>query len=222
MIVTLSLAAGLAAAQPPAATAPVEPAAGAQTVSAGAGLERNLTPAYVEMRAAAMAVEDVPRDDSEDQVRRMAATDRDDSRFFNRPGATRDQYEFEWRQCRQIARRLATSRASTAWMSTAYAHGGLVGGFALSVIGGGLDAGFSERRARRDIRRHCLMARGWRMVEPDEASRRRIAGMPRTEREAWLDQMLGAAELGEGVTVTDWAMVEAGGPPKPDSAPVED
>lgn len=155
--------------------------------------------------AAESAADGVPRDDSTDQVRRMAASDRDDRRYFNRPGATRAEYEREWQQCRQIARRLATARGGGAWMSAGFTHGGLVGG----LIFGGLDQSFSERRARRDIRRQCLIARGWRMVEPDEAGRRRIAELSRGERDALFDQMIGAEQIEAGATVTDLASLEA-------------
>lgn len=215
MFIALSLAASLAVVQPETTAAPTQTAA---PQSADTGFEHNLPPAYLEMRAAALEVARVPRDDSEDQVRRMAATDRDDSRYFNRAGATRDQYDFEWRQCRQIARRLASSRSNGAWMQSGFIHAGVVGGLLI----GGLDAGFSERRARRDIRRHCLLARGWRMVEPDEAGRARIAALPRAEREAFFDSMIGAAEIEPGATVTDWASIEDGVAPKPDTDPVDE
>ena len=141
----------------------------------------------------------MPRDDSRDQAERMLASDRDEGLYFNRPDATPAVFEQEWHECRQIARRLASSRSDGAVASSAYAQGGLVGG----LLVGGLDAAFSERRARRDIRRECLIVRGWRMIEPDEAGRARIAALPRAERDAFYDRALGAAEIEPGATVTD-------------------
>ena len=196
MMVILGLAMGLAAFQDPTTTSTT-----AATTAEPVAVQQATDSPFAVMASEALRVHPVPRDDEPDQVRRMAATDRDEDRFFNRPGATPEQYDREWNQCRQIARRLASSRSSGAAMSAGFVHGGLAGG----LIAGGLDAAFSERRARRDIRRQCLMARGWRMIEPDEQGRQRIAALPREERRAWFDRMIGADQLEAGATVTDWA-----------------
>lgn len=163
---------------------------------------------YDAMVEAAALVDPAPRDDSRDQQRRMASSDRDDTRFFNRPGATRADYDTQWRTCQQIGRRLASPRNGGGPMQAGFTHGGLVGG----MLAGGLDAAFSQRRARHDIRRQCLVASGYRLVLPDEAGRRLIAAMPRDARDAWLDRMLAAEQVEVGGRVLDWdALVRAGG-----------
>jgi len=80
----------------------------------------------------------------------------------------------------------------------------MVGGLLVS----GFDAAFSQLRARRDIRRRCLVARGWRMVEPDEAGQARIAALSREDREAYFNRMLSASEVEPGARVTDLASLQ--------------
>lgn len=205
MIVTMiSLMASAAAVQPPAATEPA-PSAAAATMAQSAPAE---TPdLYAQMVHAAAEVArhgELPVDDSVDHARRMAGSDRNKERYFSRPGATEADYQQEWNGCRQIARRLASPNANPALMSMAFAQGGMVGG----LLFGGMDAAFSQLRARRDIRRRCLVARGWRMVEPDEAGQARIAALSRDDREAYFNRMLGATEVEPGARVTDLASLQ--------------
>jgi len=198
-----SSAAATAPAQLPATSAPAPAGNGAAAVQAeGAGNQD----AYEQMVAAAEVARrgELPVDDSPDHVHRMAGSDRNKERYFNRPGATEAQYQFEWTGCRQIARRLASPSGNLVWMQAGFTQGGLVGG----LLFGGLDAAFSQLRARRDIRRRCMVARGWRLVEPDEAGRARIDAMSRPDREAYFSHMLGAAEVEPGAQVTDLASLQ--------------
>ena len=214
MLLSIALAAGLAVDQPrqPRALRSTPVARPRQpTGPKPAEIPERTQPAEPEtpfsrMAAAAVRVPPpLPRDDSPDQVRRMASSDRDETRYFSRVGATREAYEREWQQCRQMARRLASSRSSGSWMSAGFTHGGIAGG----LIFGGMDAAFSERRARRDIRRYCMVVRGWRMIEPDAAGRQRIAALSRDERDAYLDRMLAAEQTEAGATVTDASNMSA-------------
>jgi hypothetical protein len=157
--------------------------------------------------AAAAAGRYLPADDSNDQVRRMQSADRGESRYFNRPAATRAVYDREWTQCRQIARRLAAPAGDGPVIDRIFTPDPMGGGL---TFGGLLDASFSMRRARHDIRRQCLIARGWRMVEPNEAGRQRIATLPRDERNAYLDRMLGADQIEAGAGVTGLDALNAG------------
>jgi hypothetical protein len=43
-------------------------------------------------------------DDSAEDIAKDAARDLKDSRFYNKPGATRAQYDADWQRCRLIAR----------------------------------------------------------------------------------------------------------------------
>jgi hypothetical protein len=215
MLLSIALTVSASAMQAaPATAAPTEPPAAAAPAPAAAEPER--TPYEQMVHAAALAAaRHLPDDDDRDRARRMFSSDRDDSRYFNRPGATPAVFETEWTQCRQIARRLASSRSDGTLMQAGFTQAGIVGGLLI----GGLDAAFSERRARRDIRRTCLMARGWRMVEPDEAGRHRISALPRAERDAYFDRMLGGDQTEPGAHVTDWATLNAA---KDGSAPARD
>lgn len=187
MFVSIALAASLVVQQPQ--EVPASPSSAAAEI---------LTPYQELLRAAREAGPPTARDEEPDQIRLMMRTDLDDSRFFNKPGATRAHFDRDWEHCRQIARRLASSRSNGAVTTSAFVHGGVIGG----LLVGGLDAAFSERRSRRDIRRYCLLTRNWRMVEPNEAHRRRITALPRAERRAYIDRMTGAEQV-EDARITD-------------------
>jgi len=197
-MIDMLFAAGLALAQPPAADAP-KAATAAETYAAL-------------VQTAARVPTPLPYDDSRDHARRMASSDQNHERFFNRPGATRADYDRQWTACRQIGRRLATHTSNGNIWATAFAQGGVVGGFVGGAIVNGFSTAFSQRRARQDIRRQCLIAAGYRLVLPDEAGRQRISAMSRDERTAWFDSTLGAEQLPVAGRVIDWdAMVAAGG-----------
>jgi hypothetical protein len=204
--ITISLMASAAVVQPQAGSGPAPSAEMATTAQSQPAESPDL---YSEMVHAAAEVArrgELPIDDSTDHARRMAGSDRNKERYFNRPGATDAEYQHEWTGCRQIARRLASPSGNLVWMQSGFIHGGIIGGLLI----GGLDAGFSRLRARRDIRRQCLIARGWRMVEPDEAGQARIAALSRDDREAYFDRMLGATEVEPGATITDRASLRQG------------
>jgi len=214
ILMTISLMASAAVVQPPAASAPAPDAAAATTVE---GKLVDTRTAYEQMVHAAAEVAqhgELPPDDSVDHAHRMAGSDRNKERYFNRPGATEAEYQQEWTGCRQIARRLASPNLNPALLSTAIAQGGLVGGMVGGLLVSGFDSAFSQLRARRDFRRQCLIARGWRMVEPDEAGQARIAALSREDREAYFNRMLGATEVEPGARVTDSASPQANGAAK--------
>ena len=50
--------------------------------------------------------------DSPEEIAKDAARDLKDSRFYNKPGATRAQYDADWQQCRLIARGSRTPSGS--------------------------------------------------------------------------------------------------------------
>jgi hypothetical protein len=174
------------------ATAMLQPAAPATRPA--------LTPYEQMARAAAFAAtQNLPRDDDPDRVRHMAASDRGEARYFNRAGATRQSYESEWTDCRQIARRLAAAR-SDARMRQAEDDDNFLGGPVTTA----LDRGSSDKHLRRDIRRECLLARGWQMVEPDEPGRHRLSALSGNARDLILDRLLGADQVEPGARVTRW------------------
>jgi hypothetical protein len=223
ILIAISLMASTAAVQAPvtaapAATAPAAPASTADAVAPPAQAAPVEEPdLYAQMVHAAAEVArhgELPPDDSVDHARRMAGSDRNKERYFNRPGATEAEYQNEWNGCRQIARRLASPNANPALMSAAFTQGGMVGGLLVS----GFDAAFSQLRARRDIRRRCMVARGWRLVEPDDAGQARIASLSREDREAYFARMLSATEVEPGAHVTDRASLGQNAAAKSDAA----
>lgn len=187
----------------PTASEASEAAAAPDAAPDPAEAEAELSP-YQRMERAAAEVTDVPSAGTPEYIRSLAASDRNHERYFARAGATRADYESEWEGCRQIALRLAESRSSGSWALAGGVHGGLLGG----VIAGAIDHSVSLRRARRDLRRECLIARGWRMIEPGEEGRRRIGRMRRADRDAYFDRMLGSEATEEGARVTDLANLE--------------
>ena len=225
MLLSIVLAMNVSAVQaapgaaPPTAAAPA-PAAAAPGAAA-AGPEAAQSPYDAMVHAAALAAaRHLPVDDDVDRAHRMFSSDRNKDRYFNRPGATRAVYESEWNACRQIARRLAWPQAMGGPGAT-IVQPGLLTTVAATALVSGLQTAFAERRLRRDIRRQCLMARGWRMVEPDEAGKRRIDALSRAERDAYFDRMLGAEETEPGARVTDWHTLTAASGKDPTQRPVD-
>lgn len=139
--------------------------------------------------AAKTAAEDTPEAIAADSAR-----DLKDNRYYNKPGATRADYDADWQKCRLIARGSITPGGAPtvivynpAVISPAAAGaGGLLG----SLIGGAIQQG-EQRRANR---RSCLLIKGWRLVEVDPAQATRFAALPDTEREAAFNQALSDPE----------------------------
>ena len=215
MFVSIALAASLQAAQPEVQSADPADTAALPSPSAQQVSNAEARSVYDEMvfAAAAQARRRPPRDDSPDQIRRMAASDQNHERYFKRPGATRPDYDLEWQQCRQIARRLAASSVDGTiggtFTNSYYQNVSPIGAAMGGMIGSAFAAAMAERRARRDLRRHCLVARGWRLVEPNEAGGERIAALTRAERISYFDRMIGAEQVEADANVIDWQTLAA-------------
>lgn len=134
-----------------------------------------------------------------EEIAADAARDLKDDHFYNKPGATRAQYDADWQLCRLIARGSSTPAGTVPYVynpalisPAGAAAGGLIGG----LIAGAIQEG-AQRRANR---RNCLLIRGWRMVELPEAERMRVAAMTDAQRSAYLDTMVGAPTVTGKVT----------------------
>lgn len=140
----------------------------------------------------------LPTDDTPEEIAEDAARDLRDSRFYNRPGATRAQYDAEWQECRLIARGSLTPGGNTAtyynpmYSPMANAVGGLIGGLIAGAI--------AEGEMRRANRRACLLMRGWRLVEVDRAEAARVAAMNDSQRSAYFDTIVGAEHVEGQIT----------------------
>lgn len=142
-------------------------------------------------------------EDSPEEIAKDSARDLKDSRFYNKPGATRADYDRDWQECRLIARgsRTPTGSAVVVYnpniISPAAAAGaGLLG----ALIAGAIQDG----EARRANRRSCLLVRGWRLVEVDDAEQARLLAMSDAEREAHFNAIVGA-EAPPRALVTAWS-----------------
>lgn len=139
-------------------------------------------------------------EDSPEEIAKDAARDLKDSSFYNKPGATRAQYDADWQTCRLIARGSRTPGGTYV-----YAYNPAV----ISPLAAGIGAGIGslignaivEGQLRRANRRACLMYKGWRRVEVPSATATRITAMTDAQRDAYFDSIVGAQTV-EG-TVTE-------------------
>jgi hypothetical protein len=155
-----------------------------------------------------------------EEIAKDSARDLKDSRYYNKPGATRADYDKDWQECRLIARGSRTPGGSPVVVynpaiisPAAAAAGGLLGGLIAGAIADG--------ETRRANCRSCLMYRGWRVVEVTDAQEKLFLTMPDPEREAWFNRMLGS-DNPEGKSVMRWnndfavaPALAAAPPPKP-------
>lgn len=148
--------------------------------------------------ATAQDVAAVPVDTPE-EIAKDAARDLKDSRFYNRPGATRAQYDADWQDCRMIAR---GSRTPSGAVPTYY-NTGVASPLAAGVggaIGGAIGAAIVEGQMRRANRRACLMIRGWRLVEVPAAQATAVAAMTDAQRSQYFDGIVGATDVPGEIT----------------------
>lgn len=137
--------------------------------------------------------------DSPEAIAKDAARDLKDSRFYNKPGATRAQYDADWQQCRLIARGSTTPSGSIPY----YYNPAVVSPLAAG-IGGGIGAAIAgaiiEGKQRRDNRQNCLLIRGWRLIDVPGAETALVAAMSDAERSVYLDRIVGAAAVTGKIT----------------------
>lgn len=139
------------------------------------------------------------------EINEDSARDLRESRFYNKPGATRAQYDADWQECRLIARGSQTMGGQTVVVPynpgiispVAAAGGGMLGALIGSAI--------VEGDLRRANRRTCLLVKGWNLVEVEDSEMRaRAAAMTDAERDAHFNRLVGAHELPSGVNVIRW------------------
>ena len=146
------------------------------------------------LAAAATPAGAPPADDSPQEIAEDAARDLKESRFYNRPGATRAQYDADWQECRLIAR---GSRTPSGTVPVFY-NPAVISPLAASAAGGLgalIGAKIAEGVQRRANRRSCLLIKGWRVVETDAETKARVAAMSDAERDAHFATLVGAPEV---------------------------
>jgi hypothetical protein len=136
-------------------------------------------------------------EDSPEEMAEDAARDLKDSRFYNRPGATRAEYDKDWNQCRRIARGSINPNGRPPMVH--YYNPAVISPIAAGVaagvgglIGGMIAAKIEKDRMRRANRRACLLIRGWRLIEVDEAEKLRVAGLSEEARDSYFNRIVGA------------------------------
>lgn len=138
------------------------------------------------------------------EIAEDAARDLKDSRFYNKPGASRAEYEADWQSCRLIARGSQTPAGSVPVYNPAMYNpaisplaAGIGGG-----IGAAIGAAIVEGQMRRANRRNCLLIKGWRLVELPAAQAAKVAVMPDAERQSYFEAVVGSQTVEGEITET--------------------
>jgi hypothetical protein len=138
-------------------------------------------------------------DDSPEDIAKDAARDLKDSRFYNKPGATRAQYDADWQTCRLIARGSRTPSGTVPYYYNPAVISPLAAGVGAGL--GGLFASLiAQGQQRRDNRRSCLLIKGWRLVEVPGATALRVAAMTDAQRSAYFSTIVGAEKVEGDIT----------------------
>lgn len=132
--------------------------------------------------------------DTAEEIAKDAARDLKDNRFYNKPGATRAQYDADWQDCRLIARGSKLANGTTTFYNPAL-YNPSISPIAAGV-GGGLGAAIGAAIAqgiqRRENRKRCLLIKGWRMVRLPGDKAELVSKMADADKQAYLSQIVGA------------------------------
>lgn len=136
-------------------------------------------------------------DDSPEEIAKDAARDLKDTRFYNKPGATRAEYDAAWQECRLIARGSRTPSGMVPYYYNPAVVSPLAAGIGAGLGGliGGMIAQGEQRRANR---RQCLLIRGWRLVEVPRVQAEKIALMTDLQRDDYFSSIVGAQTVPGG------------------------
>lgn len=144
-------------------------------------------------------------DDTPEEIAKDSARDLKDSRFYNRPGATRAAYDADWQECRLIARGSKIINGGVAAYNPALYNpsisplaAGIGGG-----IGAAIGAAIAEGIQRRENRKQCLMIRGWRMVRLPDDRAAAVAAMNAADKQAYFNRILGAQTVEGSIETRD-------------------
>lgn len=124
-----------------------------------------------------------PEDDAEDAAHDLSA-----DKFYNRPGATRAEYEADWAACRLIARGVAPPSKSYPRAGAGDLPAGPLSGVLPEVIGMTIRTTVERRFSRNS----CLLVRGWRQYSLAPAEKQRVKALSDAERTVYFDQAIGA------------------------------
>ena len=137
--------------------------------------------------------------DSPEAIAKDAARDLRDSMFYNKPGATRAQYDADWQECRLIARGSRTPAGTIPY----YYNPAVISPVAAGVggaIGGAIAAAIAEGAQRRANRRTCLLIRGWRLVKLPGDAAAQVSAMSDADKDAYFNRIIGAEKVDGEIT----------------------
>jgi hypothetical protein len=143
--------------------------------------------------------------DSPEEIAKDAQRDLKDNRFYNKPGATRAQYDADWQECRLIARGSRTPTGSVPMYNPAMYNPAIspIASAAGGFIGGLIAGAIAEGAQRRENRKNCLLVRGWRLVQVPDAQAALVASMSDADRNNYLNQIVGAQAVEGKITKLD-------------------
>lgn len=137
--------------------------------------------------------------DTPEQIAKDAARDLKDTRFYNKPGATRADYDADWQTCRLIARGSRTPTGTATYVYNPAYVSPLAAGIGAG-IGAAIAGAIQEGEQRRANRRACLLIKGWRLVEPPKAESERLTALGDADRAAFFAEHVGAANVEGKIT----------------------
>jgi hypothetical protein len=137
--------------------------------------------------------------DSPEEIAKDAQRDLRDNRFYNKPGATRAEYDSDWQECRLIARGSRTPAGTVPLVYNPAVVSPLAAGVG-GALGGMIGAAIAEGEMRRANRKNCLLIRGWRLVTLDHEAAARVAGMSDADRNDYFNRIVGAEKVEGEIT----------------------
>lgn len=153
----------------------------------------------------AMAQPAPKSDDTPEEIAKDAARDLKDSRFYNKPGATRAQYDSDWQECRLIARGSKIINGNMTYYNPAMYNpsisplaAGVGGG-----IGAAIGAAIAEGIQRRENRKRCLMIKGWRLVKLPSDRAAAVGAMSDADKQAYFNRIVGAEKVEGDIETLD-------------------
>jgi hypothetical protein len=137
--------------------------------------------------------------ESPEEMAKDAAADLTPRGFYNKPGATRAQFDADWQRCRLIARGSRTPAGSVPMIYNPAVVSPLAAGIG-GGLGGMIGAAIIEGQQRRANRRACLLIGGWRYVDLPQDQYVRVYSMTNDQRTQYFNTMVGAKEVTGKVT----------------------
>ncbi|MGL4542993.1 MAG: hypothetical protein ACRCUI_10835 [Polymorphobacter sp.] len=136
---------------------------------------------------------DVPMLNPQD-IAKESAKDLQPGQYYNKPGASRADYDHDWHACRMVARGSdAPGGDQSALIAQQTAMYGLAGGIG-GAIGAAIGSAVAEAAQRRVNRRTCLLINGWRIVEVDAETRAKLEAMSEQQRYMQFETAVGDPE----------------------------